>query len=127
LDKAAKSLWVSIVSSKPADWFDPGSYALLAEYCQITARHKKLAQELEELDRQKPTDPLERQLLRNAVGELEDRILKHARTSGSLAARLRLAVQNTIDRRSGILTEKPPEAAAVAPRNSLLSGRRLDS
>jgi hypothetical protein len=44
LDKAAKSLWVSIVSSKPADWFDQGSYALLVEYCQITARHKSLSE-----------------------------------------------------------------------------------
>src|SRR5687768_5955275 len=79
LDKAAKSLWVSIVSSKPADWFDAGSYALLVEYCQITARHKKLVQELNELDGQKPTDPLERQILRTATGDLEERILKHAR------------------------------------------------
>jgi hypothetical protein len=62
-----------------------------------------------------------------AVSDMDKRIMELAKTVGVLGAKLRLTVQNTIDRKSGILSEKPPEAAVVAHRSSLLGGRRLDS
>ena len=56
---------------------------------------------------------------------LDKQILEHAQTATTLAVKLRLSVQNNIDRRSGILDEKPPEV--TTRRSSLLGGRRLDS
>jgi len=52
-------------------------------------------------------------------------IREFALASTTAATKLRLTVQNTIDRKSGVLDEKPPEM--VAQRSSLLSGRLLDA
>jgi phage terminase small subunit len=105
----ARHLWVDIVSSKPAGWFDPGNLPLLAQYCSVTAMARMLTLERNAL----PIDPQhDRQAAR-----LERRILKTTATMCSLASRLRLTPQSTIDRHSRMLSERG------TPRNPLLGGR----
>jgi hypothetical protein len=109
LPLAARHLWADIVSSKPAGWFDAGNLPLLAQYCSITAMARMLTIGRNAL----PDDPQhDRQAAR-----LERRILKTTATMCSLASRLRLTPQSTIDRHSRMLSERG------TPRNPLLGGR----
>ena len=72
-----------------------------------------------ELDVLKPIGVTERTALVQARSGMTA-IREYALAGTTLAVKLRLSVQNTIDRKSGILDEKPPEV--VAQRSSLLSG-----
>ena len=96
---------------------------LLEQYCQHVARQRVLVEQLNELDRQEPANIQERMLRDTQATKLEERLHKHAMTSGSLAARLRLSIQHTIDRRSGMLDERAP----VDDDDRLFAGRQLDS
>ena len=105
----ARHLWVDIVSSKPAGWFDAGNLPLLAQYCSVIAMTRVLIVELNALQ----DDPQhDRQPAR-----LERRILKATASMGALASRLRLTPQATINRHSRMLAEKG------LPENPLLRGR----
>ena len=87
LSAAAKRLWEAIVSDRPADWFRPGSYELLEQYCEFTVQQRRAIK-----------------TLRNA--EDEDYGLALAATKSlttmltALASKLRLTVQADIDRRA---------------------------
>jgi len=127
LSDDARRLWAKILASKPADWFEEGSLPLLAQYCDLVAEQAKLVQQRNELVRLKPVDIMDRTAIVTARTRVAKSILEHSAQCSSLAIKLRLTVQNTIDRKSGILTEKQPEATFIAARSSLLAGRRLDS
>jgi hypothetical protein len=75
------------------------------------------------MDKQVSADLLGQKYIHAVATELEDRILRHARTAAVLAVRLRLSVQAAVDRRSRRLEEKAPAVA----RYPLLAGRHLDS
>jgi hypothetical protein len=76
----------------------------------------------------KPVDTMERTALLQARSAVNKTIRDYALASATLAVKLRLTVQNTVDRKSGVLSEKVPEAVvAAAARSSLLAGRQLDS
>jgi hypothetical protein len=94
LSDEAKSLWVGIVSSKPADWFDAGSFPLLAMFCGMAVRAKELAI-------QRSAVPV----LDREAARLERRWHKAVAVMLNLATKCRLTPQNRIDRRSGMLTE----------------------
>jgi hypothetical protein len=64
---------------------------------------------------------MDRTAIVTARTRLGKSILEHSAQCSSLAIKLRLTVQNTIGRKSGILDEKPPKI--VAQHSSLLSGR----
>jgi hypothetical protein len=127
LSDAAVKIWARVLSSKPANWFDEGSLPLLAQYCDLVAEQAEMVLRRRGLDQLKPVDGLERSELLKARVAINQSIRGYAATSTTLATKLRLTVQNTIDRRSGILDEKAPEAAVVERRSSLLAGRQLDS
>ena len=127
LSDDARRLWAKILASRPADWFEEGSLPLLAQYCDLVAEQAKLVQQRNELVRLKPVDIMDRTAIVTARSRLGKSIIEHSAQCSSLALKLRLTVQNTIDRRSGVLDEKQPEAAVVAQRSSLLAGRRLGS
>src|SRR5687768_3042747 len=99
------------MSSKPPDWFGIDYFALLVQYCQIAARHKKLVLVVNELDGQVPAELVEQKYIYAAATKLEERILRHARAAAVLAARLRLSVQAAVDRRSRMLERKAPAIA----------------
>ena len=117
LPEEAKTPWREVIASKTADWFDAGSLALLKQYCQIAARTERLVQRLNELDRKKPANIQQQMLIDVQATKLEERIHKHAMSSGSLAARLRLSVQAAVDWHSRKLNE------CGVPPHPLLSGR----
>jgi hypothetical protein len=106
LSDKAKLLWVNIVSSKPPDWFDEGNYPLLAMYCDLATTAEELSAARSAL----PVQHREAARLRRAH-------LATATVMCTLAVKLRLSVQNTIDRRSGILNERG------SPRHPLLGGK----
>jgi hypothetical protein len=106
LSSEAKSLWVDIVSSKPPDWFDAGSYPLLGMYVDLVVVAKELAI-------QRSAVPV----LDREAARLESRWLKTVAVTLNLAVKLRLTPQAKIDRRSGMLNE------TGLSRSSLLAGR----
>jgi hypothetical protein len=124
LSDDARKLWAKVLASKSADWFDDGSLPILAQYCDLLAEHTKLVREPNALNQLKPVDILDRTALSNARIRINKLIIDHMQASATRAVKLRLSVQNTIDRKSGMLDEKQPEATAVNP---LLAGRRLNS
>jgi hypothetical protein len=128
LSQKARKIWARVISTKPADWFDEGSLVLLAQFCDLAAEQAKLVLQRNELEQLKPANLLDRTEVLKARLDVNKAIREFALASTTAATKLRLTVQNTIDRRSGILDEKQPEAVvAAAARSSLLSGRQLDS
>jgi hypothetical protein len=128
LSQEARKLWDRILASKPADWFEEGNLPILAQYCDLVAEQAKLVLQRNELEQLKPANLLDRTEVLRARLDVNRSVREHALASTTLAVKLRLTVQNTIDRKAGILTEKQPEAVvAAAARSSLLSGRQLDS
>jgi hypothetical protein len=123
LCREGKSLWTQIITSKPSDWFDVGSLAILGKYCNTSARHDELVLRLTALEAQEPVNVKQRNAFRREASDLERRILEHAKAVGILGARLRLTVQNTIDRTSGMLDERYPSD----DDDRLFAGRQLDS
>ena len=109
LSKAAKSLYVDIVSSKPADWFSPGSLPLLELYVELTVLSWDLIARRGSLPCTAGND-------RTAI-KLENRIHKLCATTVGLAVRLRLTVQANVGRHSRMLDERG------APVHPLLGGR----
>lgn len=50
LTPAQKAEWVSIINSRPADWFGPENAASLIQYCRHKVQADLIAQQLEEFD-----------------------------------------------------------------------------
>lgn len=50
LTQAQKSEWLTIVNSRPADWFSPDNAASLVQYCRHKVQADLIAQQLEEFD-----------------------------------------------------------------------------
>jgi hypothetical protein len=42
LSAAAKTLWREILSDRPVDFFRPGSFELLEQYCELTVQQRKV-------------------------------------------------------------------------------------
>jgi hypothetical protein len=106
LSDKAKSLWKDIVSCKPPDWFDEGNLPLLGQYCDLVTTAEKLSAQREALPvMHRETVRLRRQHLATVLA------------ATTVAVKLRLTVQNTVDRKSGLLTE------AGWGSDSLLRGR----
>lgn len=101
-------LWREIIRSKPLGWFDPSSLHLLGQYCAVLAAAQRAAVRVAEVD-----GPF-----------MSERIKDLVRLNGNcttLATKLRLTVQTTVDRKSGMLTEKNDEKA----EDKLLGGKAV--
>jgi phage terminase small subunit len=96
LSPKAKRLWKDIVSCRPPELFKPGSQELLGQYCELCIQQEMYLTWLRD-DRRNP--------------ELQATVIKVATTLCQLATKLRLAL-TSIDKRSGILTEREPEGSA---------------
>lgn len=46
LTKAEADIWRSVVSTKPAEWFQPDSYPLLVAYCRHTVMARLLSEQI---------------------------------------------------------------------------------
>lgn len=112
LNDEAAAIWKKVVADKPLGWFDAGSLPLLSVYCSTLARVHAV-QAL--LDVTPPED--------KGAYALEIRLMSLAGSCGGMAMKLRLSVQQTVERKSKMRKEKGPgEQAASDP---LLGGRDL--
>ena len=111
------------MASKPADWFDEGNLPILAQYCDLVAEQADLVLRRNEIYSTRPVDSVERSALVRAKCEVNKTIREYALASTTLAVKLRLSVQNTIDRKSGKLDERYPSD----DDDRLFAGRQLDS
>jgi hypothetical protein len=102
LNRHAREFWERIIFSKSADWFNKGSFPILAQYCHICANQAELILQRNGLNVLKPVDVLERTALSNARIRLNKSIIDHANAAGTLATKLRLTVQAIVDRKSGV-------------------------
>lgn len=87
-------LWREIVSQKPIGWFDAGSLPLLGQYCRTLARAQLVGASLATVAVDDP-----------AGIAFEKRLTKLNANCATLATKLRLSVQNNVDRRSRMLDE----------------------
>ncbi len=94
LTQDERLVWDDIINSKPHDWFDQGSLLLLERYCVLAVLTRSLTQEMRE-----PATPLLRSF---AMKELHQATM----VMSNIAARCRLSVQGTVDRKSRLLDEK---------------------
>ena len=107
LSDRAKSSWKAIVSCKPPDWFDEGNYPLLGQFCDLIATAEALAAQRNALP-----------VLHREAARLRRQHLATVLAMTTVAVKLRLSVQNTIDRKSRVLDEP-----GWGSDNPLLRGR----
>jgi hypothetical protein len=93
MSAAAKIIWREILADRPVDWFRPGSFELLEQFCEVVVQQRKKQAEL-----------------RQAISEDYPTILKAtkdlAAMTVALATKLRITVVSDIHPRSGKIGEK---------------------
>lgn len=112
LSKEAAAIWNDVVSAKPIDWFDGGSLALLGQYCRTMAQAVRVAAEL---DCPHPDF---------SIVDIEVRERRLVALNGNcttMATKLRITVQMSLDSKSGMLNEKPEKKA----EDNLLGGKAV--
>ena len=108
LTKEAAEVWRGIVTSRPADWFAAGNLELLALYCRLVVMSRDQAATVEAC----PEDDA-------ALA----RMVKTATTMTTIAVKLRLTVQNNVDRKSRVLDEVDSKPKP----SSLLGGHAVET
>jgi hypothetical protein len=93
MSAAAKVIWREIVADRPVDWFRPGSFELLEQFCEVVVQQRKKQAEL----RQASSEDYE--VILKATKDL-------AAMSVALATKLRITVVADVHVRSGKLSEK---------------------
>ena len=111
LSPEAAALWRAIVRAKPLGWFDAGSLPLLARYCRTAARAEQVADELDRTD-----------VEHEDAADLEKRVIKLNGSLTTLATKLRLSVQGSVDRKSRLLDE---DGAGGKADDKLLGGNAV--
>lgn len=115
LDQAAAKLWREIVSSKPADFFDPGACVLLEHFCTLAVDARDVTTSLAQSRRNKAKD----------MRVWEKRLVFISKALASLATKLRLSVQARLEwhnRRIQERVEAPGADADGSDSNRLLGG-----
>jgi phage terminase small subunit len=105
----AAEIWRGIVNGKPVDWFDKSSLQLLGLYCRALVLADKLSASLDNAN----------SLLAGDAPEREVRLVKLTGSITTMASKLRLTPQASIDRKSGMTTETGDGAE---DDNALLGG-----
>ncbi|MBZ9710486.1 hypothetical protein LB543_27690 [Mesorhizobium sp. ESP7-2] len=91
LTKEQAEVWSTIVNRLPANWFPAETHGLLAQYCRHTVAADRIATLIGNVDRAKEVNVAEYvELLR--AQERESRCI------ASLATRMRLSQQSTLDK-----------------------------
>lgn len=104
--------WLAVVNRLPADWFQPETWPLLAQYCRHVVAARRVAELVSTLEMEMLREPAEGEskvgLMLGATKAM-DRLLKmqerEGRAMSSLATRMRLTQQSTYDPK----TKKPPQ------------------
>ncbi len=99
LTPAQSDEWVEIVNSLPADWFSPGNYPLLAQYCRhiVNARHTAQL-----IDQECSYEKMDVDVYLDLLAA------QHKQTTAlkALAASMRLAQQATYDTKNAAVAQK---------------------
>jgi hypothetical protein len=101
---AKAKMWRDIVHSKPLDWFSAGSLLLLARYCEVMAR----AAQVSALVAQLPADA-------DTAAAAEKRLVALNTNAAVLATKLRLTVQDAVNRKDRKLDEAGQDGGDVHP------------
>jgi hypothetical protein len=96
LDADGRKLWREITASKPADWFDSGSFPLLESYCELTLHARAIARKLKRLRKTGAWDEAQK---------WEKRLRVVVDGQVMLSTKLRLSVQGLIERHSRKILE----------------------
>ena len=102
LKPEAAKLWWAIANERPVDWFNPATLRLLRRFCRTALYVERLHDALDEAE-----------IGGEAAKLLLKQVLAANANLGVLAAKMRLSVQATIDRRAGQLNERGSDAAAT--------------
>lgn len=92
--EAESKIWRDIVRQKPLGWFDAGSLPLLGQYCRTLVLAERAAAHMMLL----PVDDAEAVAFGKHLARLNSSVT-------TIATKLRLSVQGSIDRRAGMLAE----------------------
>lgn len=107
--EAESKIWRAITRQKPLGWFDSGSLPILGQYCRTLVLAERTAAELMDMA---PSDP-------TAI-DVGKHLVRLNSSITTMATKLRLSVQGTVDRRSGMLAETNDDADASS--DNLLGG-----
>jgi hypothetical protein len=103
--------WLAVVNRLPADWFQPETFPMLAQYCRHVVSARRVAQLIDSIESDEE----------RFTTEEYDRLLKmqerEGRAMSSLATRMRMTQQSTYDR-----TTKKKEALSVRPWERKIKG-----
>jgi len=104
-DEQAEEWW-AIVNRMPADWFPRETHALLAQYCKLVTRARRLGQLLNEMEQSKDFNLREYQLTVRTEAACSKSITM-------LATRMRMSQQSSFDktRKRGMQVKRPWESA----------------
>lgn len=95
MTREQREVWKTVVNRMPEDWFPAESHELLAQYC----RHVCEARRISGILRAHTVDPAVTEAWLKCYGELLKFQEREGRAMSSLATRLRITQQSTIDKR----------------------------
>jgi uncharacterized protein (DUF1697 family) len=93
LTQEQRAVWESVVDALPAEWFRPEAYEVLVQYCRHAVAARRVAKLIQRMEGLEEVDLAE-----------YDRLLKmqerEGRALSSLATRLRITPQSTINHKA---------------------------
>ncbi len=113
LSKGAAIVWVQIVASKPADWFDAGSLVLLETYCEGAVHIRCIAKKLAGFRKSGAWEEAK---------AWEKRFKQMSECLTTIATKLRLSVQAIVERHSRKIGERGNAGKAA---DTLLGGQAV--
>jgi hypothetical protein len=117
LTKEEAAVWGGIVAAEPADWFSASTRPILAQYCRHIIRARRTADLIQNLEASVATemdavDGLARMSIMLSATEAFDRLQKmqerESRAIASLATKMRITQQATINQRGNRIESKKP-------------------
>lgn len=102
LSKEQRMEWLAVVNRLPADWFQPETFPMLAQYCRHVVSARRVAELIGTLEDEMSKEPPEGESKVEAMlgaTRTMDRLLKmqerEGRAMSSLATKMRLTQQST--------------------------------
>lgn len=87
------SEWWAIVEDRPADWWTPSNFALLAQYCRHVVTARRVAQLIQAAEGAEELDVTQ-------LDQLYKMQEREGRSMSSLATRMRITQQALVDKRT---------------------------
>jgi hypothetical protein len=108
-------IWDAVVAAEPADWFSASTRPILVQYCRHIIAARRAAQMIATLEAEidgESADQSGRLAVMLSAAKAFDRLLKiqerESRTIASLATKMRITQQATINKRGNKIESKKP-------------------